>query len=458
MRLLDEFQTRLLQPFFGNHPHARELETISEILDGEPDMARLAHEDLTRGRDDARGRRGLSGDQVVRIGLLKMMHCLSYRELAFFLQDSTAFRAFARLRSARTLEWTTLQSNLTRITEKTWEQINRLLLSVAKEKGIESGKKIRTDCTAIESNIHAPTDSSLLWDCVRVVTRLMGRAQNTFPNAEISFTDHTRRAKRRAHAIAFPPKGKKRAGHLLEKYRDLLKVTEKTYRHGQSALAKLETIETPDIVKTLLADALAKELKGHLESMARVIDQTQRRVLRGEQVPSGEKLLSIFETHTDIIVKAEREVVFGHKICLSAGASSLILDCSVEDGNPADATLVRRTIERQIEIYGKAPRQVSFDGGFASKENLRIAKQDLGVQDAAFHKKCGLEVAEMVKSPWVYKRLRHFRAGIEGLIGTLKNAFGLTRCLWRSLAGFKRCVWASVVGFNFLTLARHLRR
>ena len=456
MRLLDKFQARLLQPFFGNHPHARELETISEILDSQPDMARLAHEDLTRGRDETRGRRGLTGDQVVRIGLLKMIHTLSYRELAFFLQDSTAFRAFARLSSARTLEWTTLQSNLKRITEKTWEQINRLLLGVAKEKGIESGKKIRTDCTAIESNIHAPTDSSLLWDCVRVVTRLLGRAQNKCPSVEISFTDHTRRARRRAQSIAFPLKGKKRAGHLLENYRDLLKVTEKTYRYGQSALAKLETITTANIGELLLAVALAKELKGHLKSMECVLDQTKRRVLHGEQVPAAEKLLSIFETHTDIIVKAEREVVFGHKICLSAGASSLILDCSIEDGNPADSTLVRRTIERQIEIYGKAPRQVSFDGGFASKENLRIAKQDLGVQDAAFHKKCGLEISEMVKSPWVYRRLRHFRAGIEGLIGTLKNAFGLSRCLWRSLAGFKRCVWACIVGFNLLTLARHL--
>ena len=138
---------------------------------------------------------------------------------------------------------------------------------------------------------------------------------------------------------------------------------------------------------------MSQQLKRCLEGVERVIDQTTRRAIHGEQVLAEEKLLSLFETHTDVIVKGERDVVFGHKMCLTSGASSLILDCLVDEGNPADSTLVRPLLERQIDIYGKPPRQASFDGGFASKENLRAAKEELGVQDVAFHKKCGLAIA-----------------------------------------------------------------
>lgn len=114
-------------------------------------------------------------------------------------------------------------------------------------------------------------------------------------------------------------------------------------------------------------------------------------------------------------------------------------------------------IERQREIYGRVPRQASFDGGYASKENVAAIK-DLGVQDVAFHKKRGLKVSDMARSEWVYKKLRNFRAGIEAWISFLKRSFGLERCSWRSWEGFKRYVGASIVAANLLTLARALAR
>ncbi len=133
----------------------------------------------------------------------------------------------------------------------------------------------------------------------------------------------------------------------------------------------------------------------------------------------------------------------------------MILDCVVEDGNPADSALVGRTIARHKEFYGKVPRQASFDGGFASRDNLTAAKA-AGVEDVVFHKKCGLEETDMAKSAWVFKRLRNFRAGIEGCISTLKRAFKLDRCTWRGLRSFKSYVWASVVSYNAIILARRL--
>jgi len=183
--------------------------------------------------------------------------------------------------------------------------------------------------------------------------------------------------------------------------------------------------------------------------------RTERRVLHGEVVPASEKLVSLFEPHTDIIVKDRRDIRYGHKLTLTAGSSGLILDWVVEDGNPADSTLVTRTIERQKEIYGRVPRQIAFDGGYASRQNLEEAKA-LGVQDVAFSKKRGLEVLDMARSQWVYKRLRNFRAGIEAWISFLKRCFGLQRCSWRGAPGFARYVGASIVTANLLTLARHL--
>src|SRR5262249_16465336 len=156
----------------------------------------------------------------------------------------------------------------------------------------------------------------------------------------------------------------------------------------------------------------------------RVIDQTQRRVLCGEQVAASEKIVSIFEPHTDVIVKDRRETLYGHKICLTAGASGLITDVIVEDGNPSDSTLPLRMIQRQRELYGRAPRQVSFDGGFTSRSNLVDIKA-LGVEDIAFSKRAGIPISDMAKSTWVYRRLRDFRAGVEGTISFVKRVFGL---------------------------------
>jgi IS5 family transposase len=185
----------------------------------------------------------------------------------------------------------------------------------------------------------------------------------------------------------------------------------------------------------------------------RLISQAERRVLAGEAVPAGEKLVSLFETHADIIVKGGRDVHYGHKLNLTTGRSGLILDVVVEAGNPADADRFLPMLERHIARHGTPPRQTASDGGYASLDNLSRAKA-LGVHDVAFHKKRGLSVDNMVKSRWVYRKLRNFRAGIEANISCLKRAFGLARCTWRGLAHFRAYVWSSVVAYNLALFAR----
>jgi len=459
-RILDRLQSWLLKPVFGDHPHAQQLATISDLLDANPDIARLAHEDLTGGKQTNKGRKGMTGDQVVRVLLLKQIHNMSYRELEFHLQDSVAFRVFGRAPFRKPWKWTTLQSNIKRLQSHTLERINRILLRHAQAAGIEKGAKIRTDCTSVESNIHEPTDSSLLWDGIRVLTRLLLGVRKELPGVEIHFSDHTKRARRRAFALEYPAKGKKQKRHKRDNYQDLLKVAKKTCGYTRSALGQLkaENLSCCDAAEVVAAEALSRQMDHYLGLVERVIDQTTRRVIFNEQVPAQEKVLSLFETHTDIIIKGGREIVYGHKVCLTSGASSLILDCFVDEGNPADSTMVKSVLERQTHIYGKPPQQASFDGGFASKENLRIAKDELKVQDVVFHKKCGLKIEDMARSPWVYRQLKNFRAGIEGIISALKSA-GIGRCSWRSqdsIESFRSYIWSCVLAFNVTTIARRL--
>lgn len=436
-------QLSLTQPWI-DHSHARELEAISRMLDEEADMVRLIEQDLVQGvKSPHTGARGMSGDQVLRVLVVKQMNGFSYEELHFHLLDSASYRTFCRFGALEEVPAkSTLAENVKKVRAETLEALNRVLLKRAAREKVERGRKVRIDATVTETNIHEPSDSTLLWDAVRVLTDLLERAK-----AVAGFTiwrDHTKRAKRRMLGVQ-RAKSKEKRKPL---YRDLLKVSRKVLGYAIAARGALaESSEERE-------RRLAYELNRYRLLLERVIEQTERRVLCGETVSAGEKVVSIHEPHTDIIVKDGRDTLYGHKIYLTGGASGLVLDCLITEGNPADSTLCTPMLQRQKEIYGRPPRQAAFDGGFTSKENLREAK-DLGVKDVCFSKKRGLKVPDMVKSTWVYRKLRDFRAGIEGVISFLKRAFGLDRCTWRGEFSFRSYVWSGVLAANLLTLARH---
>ena len=434
-------QLSLAQPWIA-HPHARELEAIGRILDEEGGMAERVGQDLVRGvKNPETGRGGMSGDQVLRVLVVKQMNGFGYEALHFHLLDSASYRTFCRFGALESVpSRSALAENVKKVRPETLEEIDRMLLKRAAREGVEKGRKVRIDSTVVEANIHAPSDSTLLWDSVRVLTRLLEQAGAGCP----AWRDHTKRAKRRMLAIQRARTKEKR----VPPYRDLLKVAGKVLGYARAA-------------RDVLADSaeegprrLAFELNRHRLLLERVVDQTERRVLKGESVPAGEKVVSIFETHTDVIVKDGRDTLYGHKVFLTGGASGLVLDCVIRDGNPADSTLSTPMLQRQKEIYGRPPRQAALDGGFASKQNLAEAKA-LGVSDVCFAKKRGLKVPDMVKSTWVYRKLRDFRAGIEGMISFLKRALGLDRCTWRGELSFQSYVWSGVLTANLLTLARH---
>lgn len=440
MRAMMPDQLPLMQVFVG-HEHGRELEVMSAILDTIPGVLALVDWDVTRGHKREVGRPGMSSEQVLRALVVKQMNGFSYEELSFHLADSISYRTFCRFGVCdATPSRSALQANIGRVSAETLESLNRALLGVAKEEGIEDGSTVRGDCTTVESNIHPPTDSWLLWDVERVLLRLMRQGVDY----GVTFTNHKKRAKRRWHDI----RNAKRREERVRLYRDLVNVVEETLREAEVAVSVLKGWDEDE------ARSLSGQLKHYMGLGRRVVDQTRRRVFEKESVPSSEKVVSIFEDHADILVKGSRETEYGHKVWLTGGASSLVLDCQVTAGNPADSTLVEEILQRHCELYGEAPVEAAFDGGFASRSNLEELKR-FGVQEVMFSKRCGLPVNEMVTETWVYKRLRDFRAGIEGCISFLKRCFGWDRCLWRGLESFKAYVWGSVISVNLLLMARH---
>lgn len=450
MRKKNHDQMPLL-PFGVNHPRAEELERISRILDTIPTINQRVLQDLTRGVENRHaGAQGMSAEQVLRAAIIKQLEGFSYEELAFHLADSRTYRGFCRIGVAQKgFKKSALCSNIKSISEETWESIHRLVIGYAQGEGVEKGRESRIDCTVVESNIHEPSDSSLLWDCVRVLTRKLAEISGRLPGVQIRFSDHGKRAKRRMLGVQNAKNDKVRR----RCYVDLLKVTNKSVGYAEKALRALRGACIPDLLQGAFAQGMIEDLERLIPLARAVMDQTERRVLHGEKVPASEKIFSIFEPHTDIIIKDRREVLYGHKVCLSGGPSNLITDCLIVEGNPADSTLTTRMLDRHERIYGRYPLKAALDGGFASKDNLRAAKAR-GVKDVCFAKKRGLKEEEMCRSSWVYRRLRRFRAGIESGISWLKRCFGLTRCTWRSLRSFKSYVWASILSANLLTLAR----
>jgi len=440
-----------LTPTTVDHPHAMELKLISRILDSTPTINELAWQELTQNVENfGTGAEGMSAEQVVRCAIVKQMEDYSYDELAFHVIDSSCYRSFCRIGIAhKGFKKSALCHNIKSLSPTTWEAINRILVAYAKDKKIEKGREVRIDSTVVSSNIHTPSDSSLLWDAVRVLTRILSQAKGQFQGFDILFTDHTTRAKRRMIAVMNARDRNSRKKHYL----DLLKVTRKSFNYAQRTLAFLKVYLSADPAQIAMAQKMAEELETYTERTARVIDQTERRVVHGESVPASEKIVSIFEPHTDIIVKDHRDTFYGHKLCVTGGASNLIIDCVICDGNPADSTMTDQMLDRQRGLYGRYPLKVALDGGFASKENLNSAKSK-HIKDVCFAKKRGIEVEEMCRSPWVYRRLRRFRAGVESGISWLKRCFGLCRCTWKGLQSFKSYVWASIVSANLLTLAR----
>lgn len=399
------------------------------------------------------GRRGMSADQVLRMALIKQMYSLSYRDLQARVEDSILLRRFAGYEFSWVPSSSALQANIKSIDGDTWEAVNTALVKVAMKHGIDSGEKVRIDTTSVETLIHHPTDSSLLWDGVRVLTRLLLGVRDRFPPVSFPFHNRTRVCKRLYIEIC-NAKSEKAA---QASYRRLLGYTQEVLQFALGAARALRAAVREEQVDDLEAGIWAGKLDHYIDLVRKVIDQTRRRVLRGEKVSAEEKIVSIFEEHTDILEKGGRETEFGHKICLTIGDSSLILDCQILDGNPADSAIFIDSLEDFRRKYRRIPPGVATDKGFGSSDNAKAARE-MGVESLTFSKRPLAEEAQgLLASGLTERMLIRFRAGAEAVISAAKRGVNLARCLWRGWDGFCAYVWSAITAHNLKMIVASLR-
>ena len=323
------------------------LRAICDFLDKQPALVERVRRDLVRGlKQPDHGRRGLTAAQVLRALVLMRVKDWDYRELRERIADGITLRAFTNFYCEEVPKHDAFNRSFNRLTPATLKAINELIVEAAVKLGLEDGSKLRVDTTVVETDIHHPTDNTLLWDVVRVLTRLLGRLAEALELRRIAgFRNRSRAAHRRMYEIQrMTTRERQGAGsRQTATYRTLIGIAKEVVASARMALDDTAAMRGKDLLTALNIKALREEIAHYCALGARVIDQAQRRVLDGEQVPTSEKIYSIFEPHTDLIKrgKVRTPVEFGHKVFLAESARGLITQYDVLKGNPVDEFMWR---------------------------------------------------------------------------------------------------------------------
>ena len=449
---------KLFEEVLGYVPEmAPELVKIDTYLEDEK-LYRLIKKDLSKRwpKTLQTGRSSTPVDVVLRMLVVKRLHGYSYEETERNVSDSLRLRQFCRVYLNSVPDDTTLIRWANLIQPKTLEKFNQRITHLAIEHKVTRGRKLRTDGTVVESNIRSPSDSRLLADSVRVLARsaVRGRAilQAAGKKVEKSFEDFTQTAKQLSRHIGETLRTQKEAARLAgrQQYQELLAITEQTIEWAVQTQKQLQK------QSQLRAKRLAQTLETFVPRARQVIDQTTRRILQREQVPAAEKLVSIFEEHTDIIRRGKEShpVEYGHKIWLNEVEGGIVSHYRILDGNPSDEQQWKPSLKAHLATFQQPPVQASADRGLSSEPNETLA-QDMGVQHVIIPKR-GYRSKAREKhehQAWFVKG-RKWHAGVEGRISVLKRAHGLGRCLAHGLSGFHCWVGWGVIAGNLAVLGR----
>lgn len=430
-----------------------ELAQIDAILDDEV-IYQMVKADLSQRYPNTQrtGRPSTPVEVILRMLVVKHLYNLSYEKTEKAVKDSLVLRRFCRVYFENVPDDTTLIRWGNQIKPGTLKLLHERVVSLALALRVTKGRKLRTDGTVVETNIHYPTDSSLLNDGVRVLSRDLKRAQKVLVAGmgmvNSLFRDRSRsarRVKRQIEGIA--RKGREKTKPLYQK---LLKIARASVKQAQKVADSLGQQATET------AGQLQDSLQTFIERTQQVIEQTERRVFQNESVPAEDKLLSVFEPHSDIIMrgKAHRPTEFGHKVWLDEVDGGIISDYRILDGNPADSDQWQPAIDNHIEQFGKAPRQASADRGVYSAPNETYATER-GVKRVVLPK-AGYKSEtrrQHERLSW-FRRGRRYHAGIEGRISVLKRKHGLDRCLNQGEDGFARWVGWGIIANNLTIIGR----
>lgn len=429
-----------------------ELSQIDQVLDDEV-IYQIVKADLLQRypKTHQTGRGSTPVEVILRMLVVKHLYKLSYEKTEKAVKDSLVLRRFCRVYFEDVPDDTTLIRWSNQIRAETLKALHERVVRLAIELKVTQGRKLRTDGTVVETHIHYPTDSSLLNDGVRVLSRQLKRAQKVLwdgvERAKAMFRDRRRSARylqREIERVA--RQGREKTKPLYQK---LVQISCASVKQAQQVVDRLETVDDA------VAQATRQTLQTFIKRTQQVIDQTVRRVFSEESVPTADKLVSLFEPHTDIIKrgKAHRPTEFGHKVWVDEVEGGIVSNYRILDGNPADSDQWQSAIDHHIAQFGKAPYQASADRGVQSASN-EIYAQQRGVARVilpkAGHKSEQRQQHE--RHSW-FRRGRRYHAGIEGRISVLKRKYGLDRCLNHGQFGFERWVGMGIIAHNLNQIA-----
>ena len=442
MKLLKELELQFDDPLWAYDP---ELAMVDTLLNLHPELYAIVSADiLALGKNNEMGRQdGPVVEQVVRAALYKELKGLNYQELEYAQIDSRICPLFIKLGVRDPFSYEVLHKYIAAIQPeslgKLMVEINKLALA----ENLEDASGVREDSTVVETNIHYPTNNALVWDCIRVSQRILGKLRKIEESLEGGVS--LARAKKNFYQINVSKKAEERDQCFTQQLNALKRCIEQTAK----ALKKLQGNGKKANRKTR---KLCQRLEELLPKMTKVYAMASRKELFGQRVPNEEKLFSIFEDHTDIIVKGAREVQFGHKVDLAVGRKGMILVCQVAEGNPSDQSFYPQMLEQLKKNYRVTPQDLVTDGGYASLDNQKLA-QKKGVINIVFNKVMG-SLRNLVSSTRLEKRLKKWRSGIEAVISNWKRGFQMFRCEWKGRARFEAKVLWSILAYNFRVMTR----
>jgi len=443
----------------GDKLWSAELRTIDEILDDEA-LVDLVDAALRR-RHPLSGRRGRLGTPatvVLRLLVLKHLRDWSFDECEREVRGSLVYRAFCRIDCERVPDAKTLIRLAHLIGPETLKPLLERLVQLARQRGVTRGQRMRVDTTVVETNVHYPTDSSLLADGVRVLTRTMQRLALRARGAVDRVRDRTRSVARRVFEIAQRTRATGRGSAATQAtrlarvttlYKEVMAITRAAVRAADTMLTALPRL------RGRRATRRRERLERMTALVRRVLTQTRARIVKGE-THHPDKVLSLFEPHTEVIRKgkAPKPTEFGKVIKIQEAEGHIITDYHVCPTRVSDKSLWVPALERHRALFGRAPRLAVADAGFASASNERAA-HELGVTRVVLPRggRSAARGSAPARQRW-YRRGLQWRTGSEGRISAVKRSHGLRRCRYRGEAGMERWVGLGIIASNLLVLGR----
>lgn len=403
-----------------------------------------------------KGRSQTPAEMVLRLLLLKHVRNWSFDTLEREVRMNLAYRDYARIGLGKVPDAKTLARIAQALGGEVIAELHRRLVEIAQEQGVIKGRKLRVDTTVVETNIHYPTDSSLLGDGARVLTRTMKKIETQAGKLKRKVRNRTRSVSKRVIAIATASRHKGPEGEAKrqKQYKELLRYTRQILNDTKRVIAEVEQMPAR---KRKLLHMLCKQLTESAGCVRQVVRQTKARVFDGiTQLPG--KIVSLFEPHSEIIRKgkASKPTEFGKLVQVQETENQIITHYDVFDQRPSDRDLLLGSVETHERVLGRVPRLVTADAGYYSRAQEQ-AVEEKGVQWVAVPNR-NTKSAERKKkehSRW-FKKAQRWRTGCEGRISVLKRRHGLSRCLYRGAEGMKRWVGLGVMADTLINMGNVL--